>query len=406
MKCSQLMAWLTLFCMVACQPQKEELSTLQKLSFPGTNPAALPSLYSNDSSLFLSWVSNPNDTISELYFSTIDHEIWTEPQLITKGSDWFVNWADFPAITENQGNLLIHHLQKSSPATFSYDVKINVLPSNETLWKTNLPLHGDSTLTEHGFVSGIPFSDSTFLVTWLDGRNTGGGGHGQEAHAGAMSIRAAEVDFQGIVHWDELLDAKTCDCCQTTAAMTAQGPVVLYRNRSDREIRDIAITRLVKGKWSEPKIIHADGWEIAGCPVNGPKVAGNGELLVVAWFTAADSKPMVKLAFSTNSGKDFSEALVISDSNPLGRVDVELIDDQSALVSWMEMEEDSAFLVAQKVDLSGKAYQIHQIAAMDPSRKSGFPQMEILGDRVYFAWTEVKNNTPQLALADQSLTSF
>ena len=30
-----------------------------------------------------------------------------------------------------------------------------------------------------------------------------------------------------------------------------------------------------------------------------------------------------------------------------------------------------------------------QISVVDPSRKSGFPQLEVLAGQVYFAWTEV-----------------
>ena len=34
------------------------------------------------------------------------------------------------------------------------------------------------------------------------------------------------------------------ECCPTTAAMTADGPIVAYRDRSPEEVPDIYITRL------------------------------------------------------------------------------------------------------------------------------------------------------------------
>ncbi len=30
-----------------------------------------------------------------------------------------------------------------------------------------------------------------------------------------------------------------------------------------------------------------------------------------------------------------------------------------------------------------------RIAETDPSRKSGFPQMEVINDQLFFAWTEI-----------------
>ena len=109
-----------------------------------------------------------------------------------------------------------------------------------------------------------------------------------------MTLRAAIVSERGEVSKDILLDNRSCDCCQTTAAITTNGPVVIYRDRSEEEIRDISIVRQVEGKWTAPKVIHSDNWQINGCPVNGPKVASLGNNLAVAWFTAAGDQPKGK----------------------------------------------------------------------------------------------------------------
>ena len=390
-----LMTWV----LASCQAEKPKVYEVQEIEFPAGEGSSLPVLFSG-SELLISWVSKPSDSLAILSYSRLENGQWSSPEEITKGNDWFVNWADFPTIVENKGNLLSHILKKSSPATFSYDIKLSVLPAGETTWNNGLPLHTDSTETEHGFVSSMVYSDSSFLVSWLDGRNTGGGGHDHSGHgSGAMSIRAAEVGLDGKVLWDELLDAKTCDCCQTTSALTDQGPVVVYRNRSDREIRDIAITRFVNGKWTEPQIIHADGWEIAGCPVNGPKVAAKGSTVLVGWFTAANATPKVNFAFSGDAGATFSKPIQVDSTGIIGRVDVALLDDQSGIVSWMETKGEQTHLKAARVDRDGKMSIPFDISTMDPSRKSGFPQLEIHGEMVYFAWTEVGKETSRVRTA-------
>lgn len=397
------LATILLVLLISCQEKVTNTWKLDYMDFPGKNPSSLPVLSSSEGGLLLSYVSISKDTLAELYVSRLDGESWTAPQVVTQGTDWFVNWADFPAVVENEGNLLAHILKKSSPATFSYDIQLQALPKDARTWLTDIPLHQDSTLTEHGFVSAIAYSDSSFFITWLDGRATAGGGHSHESQAGSMSLRAAEVDFSGRVIWDDLLDARTCDCCQTTVAMTREGPIVLYRNRSDREMRDIAITRLVKGAWTEPQLIYADGWQIAGCPVNGPKVAAIDQTVLAAWFTDARQESSVKVAFSTNSGADFDKPQLISEKEALGRVDVVLLNEDEGLVSWMEMQDDSTYLMVQKVNRQRSFFPKQRVASMDPGRKSGFPQLELAGDRVYFAWTEVGAPESQIALASVPL---
>ncbi|MDZ7647099.1 MAG: hypothetical protein U5K54_07905 [Cytophagales bacterium] len=106
-------------------------------------------------------------------------------------------------------------------------------------WSKPFLLNTDNKEAEHGFVTILPYGDN-FFVTWLDGRNTvmeNMEGDHHDGHQGAMSLRAAIIDpnGNGLNEWE--LDNKTCDCCQTTAAITSNGPVVVYRDRSDEEIR-------------------------------------------------------------------------------------------------------------------------------------------------------------------------
>lgn len=389
---------LGLLILFSCQKEEAKHPVFSTIPFPGKGNSSLPVLSSSNEHLLLSFVEKINDSTAAMYYSEWENGNFSRPELIQQGTDWFVNWADFPAIVENEGNLLAYVLQKSSPKTFSYDVKLQVLPKNQEQWSSNLPLHTDSTFTEHGFVSMMASNDSSYFISWLDGRNTDGG-HGHSGEGGAMSIRAAELDLEGNVRWEELLDARTCDCCQTSVAMSSQGPLVVYRNRSDREIRDIAITRLVDGKWTEPKIVYADGWEIMGCPVNGPKVDAIQETVLVAWFTDVNQESQVKVAFSQDDGASFESPQKIGLSGDLGRVDVALLDQENGLVSWVGMENDSTFLMLRKVNKSGQEFPTHRVALMEATRNSGFPQMEIHQGKVYFAWTITGGKEPSVGLS-------
>ncbi|MFS4491832.1 hypothetical protein [Maribacter sp. 2308TA10-17] len=373
------------FGLISCKEAvQKEVTLVNEMISPAEIKSSLPFLFSNEEKLLMSWAEKENDSVTRVHYSEFMKGEWQPAQNILQGNDWFVNWADFPAIAENNGSLISHVLKKSSAGTYSYDVKLNLLPEGEKQWKTNLPLHTDNTPTEHGFVSVLPYKKS-FFITWLDGRNTE---EDENGNSGAMTLRAAEVSVTGEIQNETELDARICDCCQTTAAMTANGPVVMYRDRSEDEVRDMSIVRLENGNWTTPKIVFADNWEIKGCPVNGPKASAIGNTLAMAWFTGANAEPKVKVIFSTDGGANFENAIVVSEKNTMGRVDIVLVDEQTAIVSWMESFQGMAQFKAMRVHRDGSKGEELIITEMDASRKSGFPQMEKHDDKIYFAWTD------------------
>lgn len=414
-KNESLIALLSILLLISCNSDKKQQQGAEKktaeiielVPFPDESETALPHLFSNEETTLLSWVKILNDSTSQFNYSYLTEGKWEQPGKIIAGRNWFVNWADFPSISVNNGNLLTHFLKKSSQETFSYDIKLNLLPKGTSQWKTELPLHNDGTKTEHGFVTVLPYQEDSFFITWLDGRNTAlSQGHDDTGHGGAMTIRAAEVSSEGVVTNDMLLDAKTCDCCQTTAAITTNGPIVLYRDRTDEEIRDIAITRRVNGQWTTPEFVHEDGWEIKGCPVNGPTVDAIGSSVAVAWFTAVNGEPQVKVAFSDNAGANFATPILISDRKPLGRVDIVLLDGNNAIVSWMETAAGTTYLKAMKINKTSTMSAPITISTLDASRKTGFPQMELVEDNLYFAWTTIENDVSGIKTAYVPLEKF
>lgn len=358
-----------------------------------------PNLFASETGqIYLSWVEYLNDTTDALVFSKLENEIWSTPQRIASGSDWFVNWADFPSLVayKDEGHsLAAHWLQKSAAGTYDYDVRIGQSLDGGRSWSPSFIPHQDGIAAEHGFVSMVPLSEDRIFTTWLDGRNTKGEGHdsGGHGHHGAMSLRAAVFDKSGNLYEEAELDNRICDCCQTSAAITDKGIIVVYRDRSDKEIRDISIVRQVDGKWTSPVPVFEDNWLIAGCPVNGPSISAMGNHVAIAWYTMPENKPQVKVAFSKDSGATFSNVVRIDDGNPLGRVAIELLSEQEAIVSWIESKDSIAVIQAVKVNNSGKVDDPLIISNTSPTRKSGFPVMAKNAKQIVFAWTHVDRLT-------------
>lgn len=293
--------------------------------------------------------------------------------------------------SDGASNVIAHLLNRSGSDTYAYDVQMYISNDRGTTWKEPFILNDDGKQAEHGFVTLVPYKNNVF-VSWLDGRNASMEGMeemkgmNRDGHHGAMSLRAAILDYTGKKSQEWELDNRTCDCCQTAAAITDNGPVVIYRDRSDDEIRDMSIVRLINGHWTAPKAIHSDNWKIAGCPVNGPRVAAHGNNLAVAWFTAASEPAHVLVAFSADGGETFGDATAVDEGKPVGRVDIEWIDDDRVIVSWME----GPFIKVSVIHRTGKKEDGVILAESSESRSSGFPQMTRTGNRLIFAWTDEK----------------
>ncbi len=204
-----------------------------------------------------------------------------------------------------------------------------------------------------------------------------------------MTLRAGTV---GATAASRVIDARVCDCCGTSSALTSVGPIIVYRDRGENEVRDISIVRRLKGKWTEPASVNSDGWSIPGCPVNGPAVAAQGSRVVVAWYTYAQSQPRVKAAFSTDSGATFGQPVEVDAQRaaiaPIGRVDVTLDEQGLALVSWMTSNREDGELLTRQVSSDGKRGAVTRVVRIGAARQAGFPRQHRDGKDVVFAWTE------------------
>lgn len=352
---------------------------------PAASGAALPHVAGTASGAILSWVE-PAGAGHALRYSTWDGRAWTEPGTVAAGENWFVNWADFPSVIAlDDRSMAAHWLQRSGPGTYAYDVMVARSSDGGATWAPPVRPHADGTETEHGFVSLFPGPDRSLGVTWLDGRKYAASA--DEPATNEMTVRFAWLNGAAAAE-EVVLDERACDCCQTDVALTTAGPLVVYRDRSPEEVRDIAVTRLTGDGWSEPRVVHADGWVIDACPVNGPQVDAHGSAVAVAWFTAARDTPRVQVAFSSDDGATFGAPVRVDGGNPAGRVDLVMLDGDRALVVWLERAARGAELRGRLVTRGGQTGEPAVLAQTVAQRPSGFPRMARFADGVLLAWTE------------------
>ena len=383
--------------------------------------SALPDLVvAPDGRLLLVWINSQPGRRHILQFSAYDPASarWqSAPMTIAIGHSMFVNWADTPHIAATpDGALWVHWLQKRVDAPAAYDIMLSTSRTGGARWSAPVVPHDDGTASEHGFVSLWPQSHDTLGIAWLDGRNaapTATQGHAAETqaepakadehahaagHAGAMTLRAAVFDAALRRRHDAELDAMTCDCCQTDVAVTPKGALLVYRGRTAAEIRDVLATRFNGGTWTTPASVHADGWKMPACPVNGPSVDADGDAVVVGWYTAPQGLPVVKLARSNDAGDTFAVPVELDRGEAVqGRIDVALEGEQ-AWALWLREDANgqSLWLSRRSADLVKEHQRIEVAKLQGRGRATGFPQLAVRGGVAYAVWTDVVDGKAQL----------
>ncbi|MCR9111369.1 MAG: glycoside hydrolase [Rhodobacteraceae bacterium] len=384
---------------VAAQTHSPLFEQIDDVASPSPPGAHEPSLTSHEHALYMSWMEQAGQQ-TKVMMAVWTAEGWSNPRLVHQGDDLFVNWADFPGIAVfGDGTIAVHWLREIGSSGFDYQIEISRSHDGGTTWGAPLVPHTDRSFAQHGFVSMLPVDHNDLAVIWLDGRAYRARGHEGLAAPAAMQLRGTMLTSSGVLGQDVAIDLQTCSCCQTSLAVTGDGAVLAaYRDRTEGEIRDISVARLNDEGWHRPVMVHDDGWELSGCPVNGPAIAADGEIAAVAWFTGANDIAAVKVAFSDNGGRNFDAPIRIDRGTPVGRVDLEMLDDGMALVSWVEWFEGNEALYICRVHRDAGCIAKELLATNSAGASVNFPRMARLGREVYLAWTQPDANGDSISI--------
>ena len=338
-----------------------------------------------DGSLWLSWLEPKGKGVTALRAAKFDPTTaaWGEVREIAAGPNWFVNWADTPVFAaEADGRLTaVWFVNNPAPAAdhghghqghhrSGYQAWFSRSTDDGASWSTPARLTAESDKVE--FVALQPLAYSGVLAVWLDGRAKGG-------DTAAMRLYGRWLDGDGP---DLLIDESVCDCCPTTLTAFPDGSaLVAYRARREGEIRDIFTARFNNRRWSEPRLLSADDWQIPGCPVNGPRLASAGGRVAAAWFTAADDQPRVLASASPDAGARWLLPQRLDLGDPLGRVDTVQLHDGSRLVTWLEAAgKKEAGIYLRRVSAADEIGPPVLLASSTAARASGFPRLALVKD--------------------------
>jgi hypothetical protein len=203
-----------------------------------------------------------------------------------------------------------------------------------------------------------------------------------------MSLRSAEVGRDFVLRHAQEVDARVCSCCPTDLVRTADGAALVFRDRSDDEVRDVHAARYRDGRWTTTGAVRADGWRIEACPVNGPALAARGDTVVSAWPTMANGTFEVKVA----ALDDAVPARVLEGGDGVvGRPDLATWGDDGWLAVWWGAAADRGMaLRVASLDRRLQPAPTIDLAVLPPGRGTGMPRVASLDGVAVVVWTAPK----------------
>jgi len=370
---------------VGCRSHHSQAPTrlsLREIASPAPSRAFSPRVIDmRDGSVLLTWLEPITDKLAALRSSFWRAGAWSAPVTIAVDQPFARHPSESPGVVAlSEKNLIAYWPQKPpSEKSPSHEVDLYFSISTDAglHWTAPTLLNSPGTGQENSYPSAAPVDTTCAVLIWLDGRNWA-----QEKRVALMS-RMVQAD--GSASETTVIDPDTCTCCPTSLVRAGSGLLAAYRGHTPENMRDISLLRNVNGRWSQPKVVHADHWHFAGCPVNGPHLDATQKRAVITWFTAAHNQPTVDLAFSDDGEANFSSPIRVDEGNPVGRAQAVLIPGHSAVAFWLERFSGTTRLLARIVHDDGKMETPIEVAH---GSDLGYPQAARGLDNILVTWAE------------------
>jgi hypothetical protein len=363
---------------------------------PLANPSGPGSLQPNwsvatDGSAVFSWIEPSQGGAFALRYAVRHAGAWSPATTIAANRHFFHHPAEMPEVIALPGGHWFAHWVESPGGDSDAEYVFVSSSADGSHWTTPLQAHHDHSPVQHGLASMIANPDGTGSIFWLEALK------GEDS---PVSLKRTIVDASGKEIREEVIDGDVCGCCPTAVTKTSKGLLLAFRAHTKDNIRDIAVTRLENGKWTTPKIVNADGWQIEACPTNAAAVQAKGGQVSVAWFTGAQDKPRELMAFSADDGSNFTKPVTLSTGHAFGYTSLTLDEAGGAIVSWLEQSPEGARVMVRLVTAAGAAGPIVEVAK-GGKMALGYPKLFHNGSETFIAWGTTKRvETASLAKKD------
>ena len=335
-----------------------------------------------DNRLILSWVESDGQN-STVRFAIREGQSWSPVRTVISVDG---KLGDPPVVFGlDDGSLVAAWMPyvKGGKSKYAADIFLARSQDGGLTWSEDFKPYNKSARIYDAQMSLTALPDARIALVWTDMRETGDSKKNDRYQLMATILAKGQQSAGTELR----LDDDICSCCRASTSAEGENLLTVYRDHRQGEIRDTGAVRWRADGKVEALSVPGDGWRIEGCPSNGPSVDMSASSVALAWFSAADDKGRVKVAFSTNGGKNFTKPLEIDD-DARGYVNIALLSSNIALVSWRKRAGPEDELRIAKVTTDGIGQQVVIYQGDFPGWPSKYPSMLVLDHQAFVAWTD------------------
>ena len=289
---------------IACTHSHPASSDKQPIRVSAENTdAAEPALATGpDGTVYVAWVEHRPNREADVMIRRIDStQIPAPPVRVNPVSGAATAWrGDPPTVSiSHDGTVSVGWTARVDSGS-SHGTDVYVSQSHDGARSFNVPVkvNDDTRPAQHGMHSMAIADDGRIYVAWLDERNVSQPVPSEKAEGHHMEsnrevFMALSEDGGRTFQSNRRVAVDACPCCKTAIATGADHRVYLsWRQVLPGNFRHIAVASSAdSGKtFSEPVIVSDDRWVLAGCPVSGPAItAGAGARVRVLWYSEGNA---------------------------------------------------------------------------------------------------------------------
>lgn len=278
------------------------------------------------------------------------------------------------------GTVLLTWTQ-SLPQKYSGNIRFARSTDGGQRFSAPATLNDDGRITSHRFDSLATDGAGRVAVVWLDARDRDAAREKGGTFSGVSVYLAQSADTGAHFGANRKLTAHACECCRTSLAWTAAGPVAFWRNLYGANTRDFAIGN---PDTAEVRRATDDEWQIDACPHHGGGIAADGSgALHLVWFT--NGKNRQGLFYKRIAGT--SESVPMAIGNPAsqaGHAAVAAVGN-TVLISWREFDGRAYVAQAMRSDDGGASWSA-PIRLAEAAGAADYPLPLTDGKRALVVW--------------------
>jgi hypothetical protein len=166
---------------------------------------------------------------------------------------------------------------------------------------------------------------------------------------------------------------------------------VAWRAVLPGDVRDVVVMKSEDGgkSWGAPVRARADAWIYPGCPHAGPAMRVDGQGTVhIAWWTGKSGEAGVYYAQSTDGGRSFeAQPIAVEERSQPAHVQLALSPAGDVLVAWDDGHGEIPRVLLRRSSDGGRSFAAASLVS-ERGIAAGYPVLAVYGDSVAVAWSQ------------------